>query len=69
MDKQTADMLIAVIKGVTKTKRYNQMADPEDYIDADGIKVLINTIKALDKAKRQSDYESSTKNLIKSQYD
>lgn len=55
MDKQTANMLIALIKGVTKTKQYNQMSDPEKYIDEDGIKTLTNAINALAKSSSSQD--------------
>lgn len=49
MDRQTADMLIAMVKGVRKSKQYNQMSEPKYYIDEQGIKTLINTINALAK--------------------
>ena len=49
MDRETADMLIAMIKGVCKSKQYNQMSEPEYYIDEQGIKTLINAINALAK--------------------
>ena len=47
MDRKTADMLIAMIKGVRKSKQYNQMSEPEYYIDEQGIKTLTNAINAL----------------------
>lgn len=55
MDKMTTNALIAIVKGVTKTRRWSQCGESEKYIDEQGINTIINAIKAFGKSEGYSD--------------
>ena len=54
MDKMTRNALIAIVKGVTKTKQWSQR-ESEKFIDEQGINTIINAIEAFGKSGDYSD--------------